>query len=205
MAESEIEADTRPSQDEIDIMRVTIKTQKEWVDGCHRELKAKDAEIVHLRDINADQDHALDQARREIERLQTAYAHDMALAAAEGQADHQAAQRLRYELDSVGPAVALLNSHVERLQAYADAHPCDHMPACVDTRRDTLEAAGEPGPCEARIWHGPGHQSSTRCRLRGQHEEHEAVYGEFSQFATWRDQPDGKLTFSGYFDEAPHA
>lgn len=58
--------------------------------------------------------------------------------------------------------------------------------------------------CEERIWHGPGHQSSTRCRITGPHEIHEAVYGEFNQFAQWRKKPDGLLTFSGVFDEPPY-
>ena len=57
--------------------------------------------------------------------------------------------------------------------------------------------------CDAVIWHGPGHQSRTRCRLTGEHEIHEAIYGEFSQYATWRSQPDGGSTFSGVFDEPP--
>jgi hypothetical protein len=57
--------------------------------------------------------------------------------------------------------------------------------------------------CPAKIWHGPGHQSSTPCRLGGEHEVHEAVYGEFNQFARWRTRADGKHTFTGAFDEAP--
>lgn len=57
--------------------------------------------------------------------------------------------------------------------------------------------------CTEKIWHGPGHQSSTHCRVRGEHVVHEAVYGEFNQFAQWRTRADGKETFSGVFDEPP--
>jgi hypothetical protein len=66
-----------------------------------------------------------------------------------------------------------------------------------------LRAEFDQQLCKERIYHGPGHQSSTNCRLRGEHEVHEAVYGEFNQYATWRSKPDGKLTFSGVFDESP--
>lgn len=55
--------------------------------------------------------------------------------------------------------------------------------------------------CKAIIHHGPGHQSSTHCRLEGDHEIHEAIYGSFRQQATWR----GDEVFSGFFDEPPCA
>ena len=74
--------------------------------------------------------------------------------------------------------------------------------------------------CEAHIWHGPGHQSSTRCRKTGPHDVHEAVYGSERQFAKWRDgQYTGRMrargikfdqrfypenmAMSGFFDEPP--
>lgn len=53
--------------------------------------------------------------------------------------------------------------------------------------------------CSAIIWHGPGHQSKTHCSLTGEHEIHEAVYGEFFQYAEWT----GDEVFSGFFDEPP--
>jgi hypothetical protein len=53
--------------------------------------------------------------------------------------------------------------------------------------------------CEAKIYHGPGHQSGTRCRLTGNHEIHEAIYGRYDQFARWK----GLKAFSGFFDEPP--
>jgi hypothetical protein len=54
--------------------------------------------------------------------------------------------------------------------------------------------------CSAEIYHGPGHQSITRCRLvnRG-HKIHEANYGSMNQFARWK----GLRVFSGCFDEPP--
>jgi hypothetical protein len=52
--------------------------------------------------------------------------------------------------------------------------------------------------CEAVIWHGPGHQSRTRCRVEGPHDIHEAVYGGNS-FAQWR----GDEATTGVFDEPP--
>lgn len=57
-------------------------------------------------------------------------------------------------------------------------------------------------PCPYAVFHGPGHQSRTRCRIRGPHEVHEAIYGEFNQYATWRGESDSS---SGVFDEAPEA
>lgn len=42
-------------------------------------------------------------------------------------------------------------------------------------------------PCPARVYHGPGHQSSTRCHRLGSHVTHEAIYGGDRQTARWRD------------------
>lgn len=53
--------------------------------------------------------------------------------------------------------------------------------------------------CEARIWHGPGHQSATRCTVKGKHEIHECEYGQFDQLARWI----GGDVFSTCFDEPP--
>lgn len=53
--------------------------------------------------------------------------------------------------------------------------------------------------CKAIIYHGPGHQSRTRCYLTGPHEVHEAEYGCYCQLARWR----GDEAFTGYFDEPP--
>ena len=53
--------------------------------------------------------------------------------------------------------------------------------------------------CPALLWHGPGHQSSTHCRLTDKHYIHECIYGEFSQLAQWR----GKKKLTGFFDEPP--
>ena len=53
--------------------------------------------------------------------------------------------------------------------------------------------------CLAEIHHGPGHQSSTRCCLTGNHKIHEARYGNHDQLARWK----GDKVFSGYFDDPP--
>ena len=53
--------------------------------------------------------------------------------------------------------------------------------------------------CQATIYHGPGHQSKTRCYKKGPHKYHEAVYGRYEQFARWL----GDKIFSGFFDEPP--
>lgn len=61
-------------------------------------------------------------------------------------------------------------------------------------------------PCEARIYHGPGHQSSTRCRVKGPHEIHEARYGSDDQLGRWKDgQWEGHEphAITGYFNEPP--
>lgn len=75
-------------------------------------------------------------------------------------------------------------------------------------------------PCSARLYHGPGHQSRTSCRLLGEHEVHEAVYGGDQQVARWRDgsytdllreksidfdpgsYPED-MAMTGFFDEPP--
>ena len=54
--------------------------------------------------------------------------------------------------------------------------------------------------CKARIYHGPGHQSTTHCELKEKHKNHHAVYGSQQQIAEWR----GLEVFSGFFDEAPY-
>lgn len=53
------------------------------------------------------------------------------------------------------------------------------------------------GRCFARLHHGPGHQSTTRCELRGPHDVHRAdVLGDRVQ---WR----GEDSSTGFFDEPP--
>jgi hypothetical protein len=63
----------------------------------------------------------------------------------------------------------------------------------------TLYAGNHGQPCHAEIRHGPGHQSRTRCGLKGPHEVHFAVY--MGQEATWR----GDKAYSGVLDEPPMA
>ena len=51
--------------------------------------------------------------------------------------------------------------------------------------------------CEAIIWHGPGHQSKTRCMLTGPHKIHKTIYGQHDQEVRWR----GDEAFTGFFDD----
>lgn len=74
--------------------------------------------------------------------------------------------------------------------------------------------------CDALFWHGPGHQSRTRCDVEGDHEIHHCVYGSYEQEAEWRDgdytgamraqgikfDPESypeNIGMSGYFNEPP--
>lgn len=57
----------------------------------------------------------------------------------------------------------------------------------------------ERPPCQAVIHHGPGHQSTTRCMVKGQHAIHEACYGPDFQLARWQ----GDSVSTGFFDEPP--
>lgn len=84
------------------------------------------------------------------------------------------------------------------------AYTVDGGPGSADGLRTRAEAATalvervkDDPRCTAIIRHGPGHQSKTRCRVQGEHDEHEAVY--MGQFATWR----GDEAMTGFFDEPP--
>ena len=73
-----------------------------------------------------------------------------------------------------------------------------------DVRRYCIAAIGggeiaKPKRCDAVIYHGPGHQSETKCCLVGPHDIHETRYGSHDHLARWK----GDKVFSGYFDEAP--
>lgn len=60
--------------------------------------------------------------------------------------------------------------------------------------------------CPARIYHGPGHQSSTKCELPIGHDDgHYCIYGEFQQEAEWFGGFPGEepLVFTGFADEPP--
>lgn len=51
--------------------------------------------------------------------------------------------------------------------------------------------------CQAELWHGPGHQSTAHCQIKGKHVVHGAEYGCYEQYMEWR----GKKACTGYFDE----
>lgn len=40
--------------------------------------------------------------------------------------------------------------------------------------------------CPALFYHGPGHQSRSRCELTGEHDVHETHYGGYDTRARWR-------------------
>jgi hypothetical protein len=56
---------------------------------------------------------------------------------------------------------------------------------------------GLQSKCPAELHHGPGHQSTTLCAVRGAHEAHEAEV--MGRTARWR----GMTATSGFFDELP--
>lgn len=79
---------------------------------------------------------------------------------------------------------------------------CDHETAVLpipDPRAAMDERRKASGGCTSRIFHGPGHQSSTYCTEKGPHTTHSAVYGSQSRYAEWT----GEQASSGFFDEAP--
>lgn len=54
--------------------------------------------------------------------------------------------------------------------------------------------------CASVLWHGPGHQSTTRCRRPGgNHKLHCARYGSYDSYAEWT----GRKACTGFFDEPP--
>lgn len=65
-------------------------------------------------------------------------------------------------------------------------------PRCETEKRRT-----ENGKCCALLHHGPGHQSSTYCTVKGKHVIHCATYGNYDSVMKWR----GMRAFTGYFDE----
>ena len=54
--------------------------------------------------------------------------------------------------------------------------------------------------CDAVLCHGPGHQSKTRCILKGRHDTHYCIYGSYRTEAYWK----GMKKFTGFFDEPPN-
>jgi hypothetical protein len=66
-----------------------------------------------------------------------------------------------------------------------------------------IEVILERKRCNAEIYHGPGHQSRTKCQILGEHTIHRAIYGSYDQEAIWKDRKDGKYVCTGCFDEPP--
>ena len=71
---------------------------------------------------------------------------------------------------------------------------------CDDLNRwagEIEKHVGDQTPCDAVLHNGPGHQSQTKCHLKGKHDVHEARYGCYDLGMRWR----GKEACTGYFDE----
>lgn len=81
------------------------------------------------------------------------------------------------------PRLASDDPRVEGLRKRAD-----------DLERDIALVSGR---CFAVIHHGPGHQSATRCTLRGPHGRHRAKVKH--EWMYWTDENNS----TGFFDEAP--
>lgn len=77
-------------------------------------------------------------------------------------------------------------------------HLLTRVPKDVDVKV-TVSTSENPNACEAVLFHGPGHQSKTRCRIEGPHEVHETIYGSDRTQATWQ----GDEAMTGFFDEPP--
>src|SRR5256885_3979689 len=75
-----------------------------------------------------------------------------------------------------------------------------HAVKVRDALSEFIDANEEHLPdesCHAKIFHGPGHQSTTNCELKGEHDVHEAhVQGVR---LLWR----GDEGITGFFDESP--
>ena len=124
----------------------------------------------------------------------------------------EAIEQLEQQMDDhqIHIALTAVNAILEDLQgrgslrqAWESIEP-DIQMEIINTWKDAVAAAMsdtevDDTPCEAVIFHGPGHQSRTRCHLTGLHEIHETYYGSYDQFACWR----GDEAISGFFDEPP--
>lgn len=81
----------------------------------------------------------------------------------------------------VHPRVGIIKSG-DPEGVYAAANVCERLQCAVRATLYVHSVTGLPviyvpdPPCTARMWHGPGHQSSTRCTVKGAHAVHE-VFG----------------------------
>lgn len=81
----------------------------------------------------------------------------------------------------------------------ADPRAFERLQPLLGRCLSRLDGSDRGAKCEAKIWHGPGHQSTTTCRLRGEHTVHEAIYGSYDQVAHWI----GDEAHSGFMDDPP--
>jgi hypothetical protein len=63
--------------------------------------------------------------------------------------------------------------------------------------KSTLQESRLQQTCSAVLYHGPGHQSKSRCTEVGPHDVHRTIYGD--RLAEW----EGMEGMTGYFDEPP--
>ena len=91
----------------------------------------------------------------------------------------------------------LLRQREADLQAEGAVRERDRLRPLLQAALDRLTGTGPQ--CPAFIRHGPGHQSATRCQVKGPHEIHEARYGKFDLEAKWRSE----VTCTGFFDDMP--
>lgn len=83
--------------------------------------------------------------------------------------------RIRYDREEMIELLSRRTSHtVLRVMAIVDEY-------------EKTRAEGKDKPCQSRVWHGPGHQSSTFCQQRGEHDEHYAQLLS-GGYAEWTDK-----------------
>lgn len=105
-------------------------------------------------------------------------------------------------LNTIDDLVITADAVMDSLQFNEMPHQADkdNLGDAISNARNTVQKwTNEQEPCNAIIYHGPGHQSRTRCYLTGTHNIHETRYGSFDRLARWV----GDEVFSGFFDEAP--
>lgn len=68
--------------------------------------------------------------------------------------------RIRYDRDELE---AVLRNHVSGIS--------DARVGSLLSDYESRRAMGKDKPCQVRLWHGPGHQSSSFCEVRGNHEK----------------------------------
>ena len=77
----------------------------------------------------------------------------------------------------------------------------DKEDGCYTCKRESERK--KDGECCAKLYYGPGHQSTTYCQVKGKHEKykgkivHRAQYGNYDATMYWH----GREACTGHFDE----